>query len=109
MLLTIFKPAIATRITNQLARTSLNTNPYPKTTSTLAFVPIVVNDGATINVKFAPRMGKSAIIAVLPEIFRGNAENRKKHRENHLYLHKRMSVISTKRLIKVMMKNPSII
>ena len=30
----------------------------PQTTSTLGLVPIVVNDGATITVKFAPRMGK---------------------------------------------------
>ena len=36
----------------------------PQTISTLAFVPIVANDGATTTVKFAPRLGKSTIIVV---------------------------------------------
>ena len=54
-MLSIFsKPAIATRITNQLVRTSLGTQLSRKTKSILAFVPIVANNGVTTTVKFGP-------------------------------------------------------
>ena len=61
---TFSKPAIATRFTNQLVKISLGTHLYTKTTSTLAFVPIVANGGATTTVKYAPRIEKSAITVV---------------------------------------------
>ena len=64
MLSTISKHAIAKGINNQLVKTSLGTHPYPRTISTLAFVPIVANDGATTIIKYAPRWVKSAIIVV---------------------------------------------
>ena len=54
MLSTLFKLAIATLITNQLAKTSHATHLYAKTTSTRVFVQIVANDGATTIKKICP-------------------------------------------------------
>ena len=65
MLSTISKPAIATRITNQLVRTSLGTQLSHKTTSTLASVPIVVNGGARTTTKFVPRKEKSNYCGII--------------------------------------------
>ena len=83
MLSIIFKAAIATRITNQLVRTSLDTQLFPGTISTLAFALIVTNAGAITTVKFAPRMEKSVTIVVLAGFLQGNVESRKSRRHNH--------------------------
>ena len=72
-----FKAAIATRITIQLVRTSLDTQLFPKTNSTLAFALIVANAGAITTVKFASRMEKSVTIVVLPDILKENVGTKK--------------------------------
>ena len=101
----ISKPAIATRITNQLVKTSLGTQLSRKTTSIQAFVPTMDSQPAS-NLPCEWKMCNNCCIT---GHLRRNAENRKHHKDNHLKLRKQLLTKSTTFLKQVMTKNQSII
>ena len=99
---------MATRTTNNLVRTSLATQLFPKTSNIIAFAQMVLNAGALIIVKFAPQMLKNAITVKLQDTLQRSDVSPKIHSPKHQNLRKQMSIRLMQTPTKVKMKNLSI-